>query len=269
MDKIIYEIDNFSIIKIVGGIGIILLGIGSLLSKIVLDKINQQLKFKNDKSLQDLKSDLDKNTTLLSQLSQNHLNSSQKLIDKKIEAYEELWRCIDQIKKDFPASISIVYSLFPDSEREKEGFFAKINDNPRVASPIKQSIDENPEIKLLRISENLSLFKPYISDEAYLLFFCFNALYGRIIYNFCYEYKFHKIYNWKKDKELLDILGRVLSEKERKFIIDTNINSLTQTSELIEYKILKDFRSNLFLSNSAIDTIGYIENIEKMLKTKQ
>lgn len=49
--------------------------------------------------------------------------------------------------------------------------------------------------------------------------------------------------------------------------MDTKIHALHSLIELIEYKILQDFKKNLNIKESETDTIDYLKQIEALMKS--
>lgn len=266
MQEIIYRIDNWTLIKILGGLTIILTAIIGFFSNVLQSKIQQSLKFKSDAKLEDLKGDIDKYNSVLTSFFQNHLSSSQKVFDTKLKAYETLWEIVQKIKDAFPAGITMVYYLLTDDELNKNTVFNELDTNPKMGPGLRNYNLTDEMKKIIDSRKPLTKYRPYLSDKSFKLYYAFSAFYGRITHSFIWQYEKKNIYNWKNDKTLLDILSVTLTKEELEYIINSKFRAFESLTELLEYKIITDIREQLQISGSANDTIQYIKDIDKLIR---
>ena len=265
MQEIIYKLDNWTIVKLLGGTAVILIGIIALFTKLFLTKVSQAGQHHYDKRLEDLKGEINKNNGILNSVIQNYFSFSQKLLDKKIQAYDLLWTSILNIKDQLPSGISLVYQLLIDDEIEKPKAFEDLNNNPKMG-PILRSYNIDKEMKNFVDNGKLLMpYKPYLSDTSYKLYYTYQGLTGRLTHQFIWDYSKSKIYNWKKDENLKSILRITLTDKEIEYIKSLKIGAFAALTDLLEYKILQDCRNNLNIKYTADDTIEYLKAIEKIL----
>ena len=142
MEEIVYKIDNWSLIKLIGGIGIIISGIFTFFSKFILNKIQ----YNYEQKIETLKAEISKSNNLLNSSIQHYLYSSQKIVDKKIIAYETLWKIINETRDSIPASISMIHFLFPSHKFEESNIFETINNNPKIG-PVLRNLDLSKEME--------------------------------------------------------------------------------------------------------------------------
>ena len=136
--------------------------------------------------------------------------------------------------------------------------------------PLLRSYDTNEEMKVfVDNGKILMLYKPYISDRSYKLYYSYQGLIGRVTHQFIWEYSKLKVFDWKKDKGIEDILKITLTEKELDYVKSLKIGSLNTLIDLLEYKILQDFRDALNIKDSTSDTISYLKDIEQILNTSK
>ncbi|MES2574308.1 MAG: hypothetical protein V4572_05155 [Bacteroidota bacterium] len=269
MQEIIYKMDNWTIIKLLGGITIVITSIIGFFSKYLLNRFSQSSSHSYNSKIESLKGEINKNNNLLTSLTQNYFSSSQKILDKKIQAYELLWTTIINIKNSFPAGISLVYQLLTYNEITEENAFEKLDRNPKMG-PLLRSYEMVTEMsKITNDGKSLLNLKPYITDNTYKLFYTYQGLLGRVTHKFIWNFQNNKLYDWKKDEALKGILKITLTEKELNYIINIEINSLHSLIELIEYKILQDFRNSLNIKDSTNDTVEYLKDIETILNKNE
>lgn len=261
--------DNWAIIKLFGGLTIVVTAIIGFLSKYILNRFSQSLSHSYNSKIESLKGEINNNNNLLTSLTQNYFSSSQKILDKKIQAYELLWTTILNLKNSFPSGISLVYKFLTDDEITKVNAFEKLDQNPKMG-PILRSYEMVTEMgKIVSDGKSLLNLKPYITDNTDKLFYTYQGLLGRVTHKFIWDYENKKLYNWKKDDALNAILKITLTEKELHYILSIEINSLNALIELIEYKILQDFRLSLNIKDSTNDTIEYLKDIETILNKNE
>lgn len=185
---------------------------------------------------------------------------------KKTQAYEELWTSIIELKSFIPTGINLVYTIFTDEELNDIKAYENLQKTKTIGLLLK-TYRQDVEMKKFGDTQNdLMKFQPYVSDKMYKLFFVYRAFVGRITYRFIVEFEIEKIYNWKSDKSLRDLLMIVLTEKELTYIYSIKISALQNLIDLLEYKILQDFRTSLNIKDSANDSIEYLKDIEKIFR---
>jgi hypothetical protein len=260
-------IDDWTIVKLLGGSALIMASFTALISKMLSTKIEKTINHNYDKKLQNLKGEIDRNNSILNSTIQNYFSSSQKILDKKILAYEIVWNSILQIKKDFPAGVLVVHQLITDSELEKEDAHKTLNDNEMIGTLLR-SYNGQKEVEKMLNDDELLKYKPYLSDQTYKLFYTYRALIGRVTHSFILEFNKGLIYHWKKDESLKKILEVTLTSQELNYVFEIQLDSLSRIIELVEYKILQDFRSSLNIKDSTNDSIKYVKDIEEILNPK-
>lgn len=268
MQEIIYKIDNWTLIKLIGGLAFAMTAIIGFFSKYLLTRLKQSSQHSYNSEIEKIKGDIVKNNGLLTSIIQNHLSSSQKILDKKIQAYEILWTTILKIRDSFPSGISLVYQMLTDYEISKENAFEDLNNNPKMG-PMLRSYEMDAEMKKIIDNGKHPLdFKPYISDNSFKLYYTYHVLIGRITHKFIWEFQKKKLYDWKQDPAMKDLLKVTLTEKEIHYIMSLKITAFSALTELIEYKILQDFRNSLNIKDSTNDTVEYLKDIETLLQKK-
>src|SRR5690606_16140662 len=175
--------------------------------------------------IENIRGQIDKHNNLLTSIVQNHLSSSQKILDKKIQAYEMLWSNILEIRNNFPSGISLVYQIFMDDELAKDDAFEMLNNNPKMG-PIIRSYDMDTEMKkLVDSKKSLLKLRPYISDDSVKLHHSYEGIIGRVTYKFIWDYGKSKVYNWKNDDALKSILELALTDKELNYVMTMKIHA--------------------------------------------
>lgn len=265
MKEIIHTIDNWSIIKLLGGLALILTAIIYFISHYFQKRLEKAIDYKYDRKLENLKGGIEKSNSTLSSAFQHFFSASQKTLDKKIHAYEELWSSLIKIKFYLPPGINLIYQILTDDELNNKNAFRDLHEKGTLGTLIS-SYNHDEEMEKYSAEDPLMKVQPYISDKTYKLFFVYRALNGRVTHKFLWDFHSHKIYNWKNDKSLTELLKIVLSQKELDYIYSIRVSSYPNLLDLLEYKMIQDFRKNLDIKDSTNDSIEYLKDIEKILE---
>ena len=264
MEEIIYKIDNWSIIKLLGGISLVLITVIKFLSNYIKTELNRAIDYKYEKKIETVKGGIEKDNSTLSSIIHNYFSSSQKILDKKIQAYEELWLSMIEIKSFLPGGINLFFQIFTEEEINDENAYENLQTKGTLGMVLNTYNRDLEMEKFSNKEDRLIKHQPYISDEMYKLFFVYRALIGRITHQFLWEFEKQKIYNWKNDKSLTNLLKIVLTDRELKYIYSIHVSALPNLTDLLEYKMMQDFRHNLNIKDSTNDSIEYIKDIEKI-----
>lgn len=268
MKEIIYTIDNWSIVKLLGGLAVILTAVIFFISSYFQKRLEKAVDYKYDSKLETVKGSIEKSNSTLNSAIQHYFSASQKTLDKKIYAYEELWSSLIKIKFYLPPGINLIYQILTDDELNDKNAFRDLQQKGTLGS-LLSTYNHDEEMKKYSSDDPLMKVQPYISDKTYKLFFVYRALNGRVTHQFLWDFHSHKIYNWKNDKSLKDLLKIVLSQKELDYIYSIRVSAYPNLLDLLEYKMIQDFRKNLNIKDSTNDSIEYIKDIEKIIETRR
>lgn len=260
--------DNWSIIKLLGGFSVIVIGTITFVINYFKKLLERSVDYKYEKKLENVRGDIEKNNSFLNSVVQNYFSSSQKILDKKIQAYEELWHSMIAIKSLIPSGINLIFQLFSDTEINDRDFYNKLQSNADRLGLGERLNSYNLDVemkKLLTTEDILMKFQPYITDKVYKLFSVYRNLIARITHEFLFDYQNKKIFNWKNDKAVEALLNIVLTEKELQYIYSLEYGTLPNLLDLLEYKFVQDFKKKLDIKDSTNDTISHLKDIEKIV----
>ena len=239
------------------------LAIMTLLYRSIQTRIKQSGQHGYDKKIEEIRGEITKNNETLNTVVQSYFTSSEKLLDKKVEACSTLWQSTLNIRDMFPSDIYLIYQIYTNEELESPDMFDLISHAPLTNGLSRYNID-NTVKPILNVSKSLSSHKPYLNDTSYRLFSVLQGATARILDQFISHYEISKIYNWKKDKALVNLLNIALKDDELKYIIELNLASLRAVMDTIEYKILQEIRGSLNIKHSTEDTIKYLKEVEQL-----
>gem|GEM_PF-6472525 len=265
MQEIIYKIDNWTIVKLLGGLALIVTALFTLFGKLFSERLKQIWKTKSDKEIEGLKGEIQKGNSTINSLTLAYLNNFHKIQDKRIEATEKLWNAILELKSGIPSPVGLALNILLDTELSKV-MLDKRNQN---GESLGELIDELSEITstsyLSSIEQNVIKYRPFLGDKALLIFYAYQGFIGRTVYNFIKGYKENTLQSWKQDGPTKGLLKSVRTDKELENLYSYKVNSFNLVLQLLETKLLHEIRENLYGKSLTVDTIEYVKSIENIL----
>lgn len=231
----------------------------------IYNKIKGSIEHGYNKQTEELKGEISKNNALLNSTVQSYFKSSEKLIDKKIEAYCLLWETAQKVKDHILPEMETIYNILTNDEIgdinafEKIGKASHINEYRRLMTEVelKSTYD---------FTKKVALHRPFISDKAFKLFIVMQIFILRLRYKFIESYINREIYDWKKDNSTVQVLGASLTENEIKHVMNLDLNSLRTLIEIIELKIIQTTKRDLNINHTAEDAVQYVRKMEELFK---
>jgi hypothetical protein len=273
MNDTLRQIGNWELIKLFGGLGIILTSITIFVSKVVSNRINRKYQHSFNTKLENVKGEIYRSNSLLSNLVNDHLNTSQKITDIKINSYESMWEAYLQSNKFFPTTFDLIYSIFTDADLKSDGIFDRIYANSKLNTDLIRLGEEFEfSVTMLHFSKlqnSLEKLEPFLSTSIIRYFNSCHFLNMRTTFGFVEGYKKKEIYFWKEDKGTTDFIESILTQKEFSFIIDSQIGSYKRLHNLLRLKITEQFKKDLGIKETITDTVKYIKEIETILTSNK
>lgn len=268
MEEVIYKLSDWTIIKLVGGLGVVISALFLFLNKLTIEKLKTVWQKKTQKELQEIKSALSLNNSSLANLQTNFVQHQQNVQNKRIEAIEYIWVAVLNIKKGIPSAVSLCLSILVDEEIKNETI-DNPNKNGESLGQMVAKLDESKDtLPIVEPAENIDRLRPFINEELYSLFKTYIAIIGRITHKFIWDYKNGNLKSWKKDEVVVNQLSTVLTEKEFKYIIDKRC-AFNDMTNLLEIKILEKIRTTVTGAELNSDSIAQIKRLEEIWKVNK
>ena len=273
MNEIVYKIDNWTLIKLIGGIGVIVIGFFSLFGKLILERAKVIWTRNANSELQDLKANLDKYNSNLIGLQTSHLFHVQNSHNKRIEAIEVVWSALLEIKQNIPSPIGLCLQILADEQFTNEildkagspgGTYEK--SFGKVLSQMDEAVDT---FFVARASYKVDNVRPFLNPDLYDLYKTYTGVVGRTLFQFIWHYKKDKLTCWKNDETITNLLKQVLNEKEYQYILSVQIGSFNTRTNLLEVKMLDKMNTTITGTDRSSDTIKHIKTLETIWKVEQ
>lgn len=264
MEGFINQVDNLYLIKILGGIGVLITGVSIFISKLITEKAISKWKKKSQQDMQHLSSELSKQNTTVSNLQANYIHHIQKLLDDRIKVSQNTWYNILQIKEAIPSPIQLLLYILTDDELQNSVLDKKNNSEESLGKLISTIKEDDFVSKISFYAMEVEKNRPFISDDLYYLFRCYLSINGRITHKLVTDYKKGNLKTWKKDEPLLDILRNILSTNEYNYIMKKQIGGYIDLINILEIKILNKIKSTLNGTEFDEDSIKQMKKLEKI-----
>lgn len=167
------------------------------------------------------------------------------------------------MKSSIPAIIHVSYQILVDEE---------LNVKSLNKSKFGQQIDELSEqkfaLELTKHSEVISNYRPFISEQLWILMFTYQGFIGRTVHLLIDGYKNNSIENWKTDSGIKQIVTTVLNEQELEYILSLKVYAYDSMLQLIETKILNELRRQISSEVITENSLTSLDKINQILKQK-
>lgn len=232
----------------------------------VYSKIKGSIEHNYNKQTEVLKGEISKNNALLNSSVQSYFSSSEKLIDKKIEAYRLLWETAQKVKDHILPEMGTIYNIFTNEEIDHPHFFDVIGKESSIIEYTKLMTTEEIH-PVYEASKKVALHRPFISDEAFRLFIVLQIFILRLRHKFIESYIKREIYSWKQDKATVGVLRASLTENEINYVLELDVYSLRSLIDIIEHKIIQTTKRDLNINHTAEDAVQYVRRMEDLFKS--
>ena len=126
MREFFNNLDNWAIIKIFGGISVVISGTVVFLSGLLKSFLSSRWKGKQDQEIEELRHELGRREKLLDELTDIIPKLHMATNDRRLDHLEKLWDSMLKIRKSFPTLCGLVYTILSKDE---------IENLPRSTSP--------------------------------------------------------------------------------------------------------------------------------------
>lgn len=265
MEDLINKLDNWALLKLFGGLGVILSAVILFISKLLNERIIHKWKENSNQRLEGLKGLINKNNSVVTTLTQQIGQNFQKVLDKRIEATEIFWDRILKMKSCMPTVVHLCYQILLDEElnndtlnKSKSGFGTQI-----------AKLSEEQFVKeLTKNSEDIIIYRPFISERLWVLMFAYQGFIGRTVFLLIDGYRKENIKSWKKDSGVKQIIQTVLSEREFEYILNLKVHAFDSMLQLIENKILNELKRLISSEDLTENSLTELEKINQILEQK-
>lgn len=218
-----------------------------------INKDNAELLLKNQKEIQEIKSQIDIKADIRKLLSNSFSDIQSKVFENKLKYIEDLWIIFLKFRDSIPGELMLLDVL---DEQEYNNWIKDFKTQSHIN---ESSIEGIIEIGM-SIENNIEKVRPFVGEYLWFIFYLYRAFLLRLMFLL---YQDQQKYYWKSDKLLLSICESALSNDEYKIFKEKKFESIRYFKTMIEIKFLQQIKK-IINGQSLIE-----EEIEKVSKIYQ
>jgi hypothetical protein len=233
--------------------------VGWLLKKRIATGIENSIKNKYDKKIENLKSEL----SISQSISANSLSAQSEGLKathiRRLDAIDLYWKNILEIEKlAEPLNYFDAFSTKEEIEKINNHNSNLPNKFQKTISTAFKRIDEDKMAEFSNDKKSeLEKLRPYIGEDLWLLRFYFNLFIGRILYQYSTEYENgENLTHWTKDEHFTKTLNETLTIDEQNFIYKAKFGGIDKGINVFKQKILNEISkttSGVLVGKSSIE----------------
>lgn len=261
MKEILEQIDNWTLLKLVGGLTVILSSLISFTAYFIKDYFLNKWKANQEKELAGLKAQADQNNQLLNNVTNAISNLYLASNEKRIASLDKVWNGMMEIKRNLPALVSMAYTILT---KEEIISLPQTNNNYTRANISSFKAQEYHE-SCNKIMKEIEKARPFIGENLWIVLFVYQAFLGRLTYLIEDGLKKGKVNYWKEDKNFIDqILGAVIKPDELQQLFKNDITSFHNVLNFLEFKALNDISEQISGKRMTEETVKQALELSKM-----
>lgn len=242
MKELLETIDNWTLIKLIGGLSIIISSIISFTAYFIKDYFINKWKLKYQLEIERLKGQQSQNNSLLSNLTNSISNIYLASNEKRVQYLEKVWLNMLEFKNQLPFELIFYYSYLYKDEI--------ININSDKNKFIRDGLSKYKIEEIVNLIKNslveLEKCRPFIGDNIWLVLNTYHTFLGRLAFLLFDGIKQGKVNYWKDDNEfVIPLLSTVITHEELNRLLESEIKSFRNVVNFLEQKAIIDINEQL------------------------
>lgn len=265
MKELLQQIDNWTLIKLVGGLTVVLSSIISFIAYFIREVFLNKWKAKQESELAILKARADQNNQLLSNMTNAISNLYLASTEKRIVSFNKVWTGMLAIKRSLPVLVFNSYSILTKEELIK----LPQTDNEYFKTIISSFNAQEYHLHCYKITKEVEETRPFIGETLWLVFFVYQAFLQRLTYLIDDGLKKGTIVYWKEDKNFIDqMLGAVIKPEELQQLFSNDVASFNNVLNFLEFKTLNDISEQISGKRMTEETVRQAIALSKLAQEK-
>jgi hypothetical protein len=257
----------FEVIKMVGGIGAIVLSVAAFIKVLVLERIKIGWQTEANQKLEEIKGEMVQYNSSLTSVTNAFLNNYQKVQENRIEAAKALWKAYMEIRNAFPAPVSLALQIMTTDELKEDA--SNFTNTNKLSDQIRR-YNINPFVETLNaIQLGVEVYKPFLGDRCFFIFYLYQGLIGRTTMLVTEGYKKGKIVLWDEDPATLSLAKGLADDRELEVIKMSKVNTFALLMQVAENKLIKELRENINGQHLSVEAAEYINKTTAILDARR
>lgn len=262
MNDIFAKIDNWELIKLLGGLTIIISSIISFIAYFIKSYFINKWKSKQQTEIEIIKARFDQNNQLISNLTSSLTNVYLSSNNKRFEYLEKIWVGMMTIKSNMPTIVTTSYSILT----KEELINLPKTDNKYLKASIQSFNAEEYLESNFKINSDLQKCRPFIGESLWIIYFVYQAFIGRLTILIEEGLRKGKITNWHDDFGFINqILNSVITKDQLEKLM-SNSNSFNNVLNFLESIAINDISEQITGKRITDETVKRALEISEILK---
>jgi hypothetical protein len=245
------------IIAVLGGWTLIISAISAWIGKLVAEKVTLKWKEQQKKELNKMTHQL-ASDRLIMESAVSNLSSGQKVAqEKKIQAIEILWKNIIEIRDGLQSAITFYKILLPS---EYNDVFTKSNMRLMISD-----LNEGQIAQTISKTYDTEIYRPYLGEKLWLLFFIYRAFLGRISHILIDGLNKGTIEDWRKDNAVHSLLENVFHDEQMKAVTNESPIAMHNAITLLEAMILEEISLIMSGEKASKETFKHAKKVGELM----
>ena len=204
MGQLINTIDNWTLVRLVGGLALIVSAVVGFFTGVLRDYMGSRWRANQERDLESLKHQFGRTEMLLNSLTATGSHAYLATNERRLDHFQKLWNAMIRIKGLFPTLATMAYSILTRAEVEN----LPTTDKPSMRSTIQRFDPDKYFDAQYSIVSEIESSRPFVGQRAWNAFFSYQALHGRLVYLLQAGLSKGKVTYWIDDRSFIDqVLG--------------------------------------------------------------
>lgn len=264
MNELIEHLSNWTLLKIVGGITLIISSAVSFFAYFIKEYLLNKWKTDYEKELVELRAKFDKNNSIVDNLTNTVSNIYLASNDKRLDYLENTWKSMLEIRHKMPDLVFVGYTILT-----KEEILNLPNDKNEKTQKDIESFNPKEFFNLQHSTlKNIMNFRPFIGEELWMIFYTYSAFLGRLTFLLQDGLAKGKIIYWIDDKNFINqIFQTVIKNKDLEILLGKDNFAFQNVLNYLEYKALDNINSQITGKRMSLESVQHAINLSEMTKT--
>lgn len=242
MDNIFDNMDSWTLIKIVGGLTVLISSVISFVAYFIKDYFINKWKSDYQKDIEVLKAESNKNNLILNNLTNSISNIYLSSNTKRVDSLEQVWTKMMEIKENQPYLTFMAYTILT----KKEFLDLPNTTNKSTRISINEFKPEEYFEKHYKMLSEMTKIRPFIGENLWIIYYVYQAFLGRLNYLLQDGIENGKLKYWHDDTNFIpQMLGMVIKSDELSKLLVDNPTSFHNVLNFLEYKAINDITEQI------------------------
>lgn len=263
MEELINTLDNWTIVKIFGGLTIILSSVISFIAILIRELIISKWKTKQQIEIENIKSELSQNNQIIEYLTKTRSDIYLSSSNERVNGLKTIWETMTQTKESMESLVFMSYTILTRDEL--------INLPSTQNEAIRQAIDSFDSLRYFNENHDLvlkaQLHRPFIGFKLWSIFSAYQSFIGRLTYLIRDGLENGVVKFWIDDRNYFEqVLEKVITKKEIDELCKIELLAFHGILNYLEALALNEISEQISGKKVTESTINHALELSKMTK---